>query len=198
MAIVSLAELSPSTRADFLRLGCQVLLRPTPAQLFHLSVENERRLSRGMKLIFRTNLPPVVVYQGLVAELDLRTRTRRLLQILFSENTEFDPWELAAKMGCDRLQVKVYVEGGWLTFDFCLRRQEAAAPRFAVFEAWAPRTSAVFIGHIHAAGLRDSCSECRTDSAVITAPDTCTLSPPVAGGDVLCSVPDRIETCSLR
>jgi len=30
--------------------------------------------------------------------------------------------------------------GGWLTFDFCRRRQEAAAPRFAIFEAWAPRT----------------------------------------------------------
>jgi hypothetical protein len=114
LAVVALADLAPSIRVDFLRLGCQVLLRPDPEQLFHLletmAVENERRLRKGVRLVRRESLPPVVVHQGLVAELDLRGRPRRLLQTLLSANREFDTSELAAEMGCDRSQVKIYVQ----------------------------------------------------------------------------------------
>jgi hypothetical protein len=114
ITIAALSELSPSTCADFLRLGCQVLLRPYPEQLFQLletmSVENKRRLRNGVKLVLRESLPPIVVHQGLVAELTLRGRLRRLLQELCSENREFGTVELASVIGCDRLQVKIYVE----------------------------------------------------------------------------------------
>jgi len=114
IAIAALAELPPLTRADFLRLGCLVFLQPTPTQLFHsietMLTEATRRVSRGVKLVFRPALPPVIMHQGQIAELDLGARARRLLHTLSSRNQEFKASELAADMGCQQAQVKVYVE----------------------------------------------------------------------------------------